>query len=65
MVCFNQNSADTYSSTETAKLPPFGFQDWLQDCFHEKIWAMTRQNVSSGVSDQARHKPASAATEAS
>ena len=30
-----------------------------------KIWATTRQNVSSGVSDQARHKPACAATEAS
>ena len=29
------------------------------------IWATTRQNVSSGVSDQARHKPACAATEAS
>ena len=29
------------------------------------IWAMTRQNVSSGVSDQTRHKPACAATEAS
>ena len=28
-------------------------------------WATTRQNVSSGVSDQARHKPACAATEAS
>ena len=28
------------------------------------IWATTRQNVSSGVSDQARHKPACAATEA-
>ena len=27
--------------------------------------ATTRQNVSSGVSDQARHKPAYAATEAS
>ena len=29
------------------------------------IWATTRQNVSSGVSDQARHRPACAATEAS
>ena len=29
------------------------------------IWATTRQNVSSGVSNQARHKPACAATEAS
>ena len=29
------------------------------------FWATTRQNVSSGVSDQARHKPACAATEAS
>ena len=28
-------------------------------------WATTRQNVSSGVSDQARHKPACTATEAS
>ena len=28
-------------------------------------WARTRQNVSSGVSDQARHKPACAATETS
>ena len=28
-------------------------------------WATTRQNVSSGVSNQARHKPAFAATEAS
>ena len=29
------------------------------------IWAMTWQNVSSGVTDQARHKPACAATEIS
>ena len=29
------------------------------------IWATTRQNVSSGVSDNARHKPAYAATDAS
>ena len=29
------------------------------------ILATTRQNISSGVSDQARHKPACAATEAS
>ena len=29
------------------------------------LWATTWQNVSSGVSDQARHKPACAATEAS
>ena len=29
------------------------------------IWATTRQNMSSGVSDQARHKPACTATEAS
>ena len=29
------------------------------------IWATTRQNVSSGVSDQTRHKPACAATDAS
>ena len=29
------------------------------------IWATTRENKSSGVSDQARHKPACAATEAS
>ena len=28
-------------------------------------WALSRQNVSSGLSDQARHKPACAATEAS
>ena len=28
------------------------------------LWATTRQNVSSGVSDQARHKPACTATEA-
>ena len=28
------------------------------------IWATTQQNLSSGVSDQARHKPACAATEA-
>ena len=28
-------------------------------------WATTQQNVSSGVSNHARHKPASAATEAS
>ena len=28
-------------------------------------WATTRQNMSLGVSDQARHKPACAATEAS
>ena len=33
------------------------------DC--ASIWATARQNVSSGVSDQARHKPACAATEAS
>ena len=32
---------------------------------HTRIWATTRQNVSSGVSDQARHKRACAATEAS
>ena len=31
----------------------------------ENKWTMTRQNVSSGVSDQARRKPACAATEAS
>ena len=29
------------------------------------IWATPWENVSSGVSDQARHKPACAATEAS
>ena len=29
------------------------------------IWATTQQNVSSGVSDQATHEPACAATEAS
>ena len=29
------------------------------------IWAVTRQNLSWEVSDQARHKPACAATEAS
>ena len=28
-------------------------------------WATTQQNVSLGVSDQARHNPACAATEAS
>ena len=28
-------------------------------------WAIPWENVSSGVSDQARHKPACAATEAS
>ena len=54
---------------------------WLQRCFgcpniqeiygisceneHCFIWATTRQNVSSGVSDPAGHKPACAATEAS
>ena len=27
------------------------------------VWAMTWQNLSSGISDQARHKPAYAATE--
>ena len=32
---------------------------------NENKWATTRQNVSSGVSDQARHKPACAAIEAS
>ena len=32
---------------------------------HLMTWATTQQNVSSGVSDQARHKPACAATEAS
>ena len=32
---------------------------------HEYIRGTTRQNVSSGVSDQAGHKPACAATEAS
>ena len=31
----------------------------------EEKWAAPRENVSSGVSDQARHKPACAATEAS
>ena len=39
------------------------------DCLNKNpsrcIWATTRQNVSSGVSDQARHKQACAATEAS
>ena len=38
-----------------------GFQSTGQ----ELIWATTRQNVSSGVSDQDRHKPACAATDAS
>ena len=33
--------------------------------FFVNIWATTQQNMSSGVSDQARHKPACAATEAS
>ena len=39
----------------------------LFSCFfsHFYHWATTRQNVSSGVSDQARHKSACAATEAS
>ena len=32
---------------------------------NQSKWATTQQNVSSGVSDQARHKPACAATEAS
>ena len=32
---------------------------------HVVIWAVTRQDVSSGVSGHARHKPACAATEAS
>ena len=31
----------------------------------ENQWATTRQNVFSGVFDEARHKPAWAATEAS
>ena len=33
--------------------------------YQKNIWVTTRQNMSSGVSDQARHKPACAATEAS
>ena len=34
--------------------------------FYSKLnWATTRQNMSLGVSNQARHKPACAATEAS
>ena len=35
------------------------------DVLHKYYWATTRQNMSSGVSDQARHKLACAATEAS
>ena len=38
---------------------------WDIQCFDKWMWATTWQNVSSGVSDQARHKPACAATEAS
>ena len=40
------------------------FRSFIQ-CFHYFIWAMTWQNMSSGVSDQAKHKPACTATEAS
>ena len=35
------------------------------DTLYENKWATTRQNVSSGLSNQARHKQACAATEAS
>ena len=38
---------------------------WSDCPWYFSVWAMTQQNVSSGVSDQARHKPACAATEAS
>ena len=47
----------------------YGINRFSHDLAHLQvlyyIWATTRQNVSSGVSDQARHKPACAATEAS
>ena len=47
----------------SSSIPPVGKQTNMLDANIE--WASTRQNVSSGVSDQARHKPACTATEAS
>ena len=61
----NQNSANFRTIVTYFRVSEFFPFLWYAICNSNCIWAMTRQNVSSGVSDQARHKPACAATEAS
>ena len=60
MSCAGPKSLPIYSFN-TLIIPIFWGCSYNQFYYN---WATTRQNMSSGVSDQARHKPACAATEA-
>ena len=63
--CHNIFFSSRTKSISSPCLDYFWHFSTFQTYRYNTIWAMTWQNLSSGASDQARHKPACAATEAS
>ena len=61
----SQTSVHGIDNIKDLRFNQFSNELATRRCIIIYIRATTRQNVSSGVSDQARHKPACAATEAS
>ena len=66
---FQWNQFDIYGETSAFELSTVRFISFFNGdmpiflfLFYAYTWASSRQNVSSGVSNQARHKPACSAT---